>query len=107
MRTRVPMRERNHVIAESDVALSTPPRVGVRYSMDFAEDAHAKLGKEAIIYAVEQLSQTIVFENQHQIRKVVESFLRDREWAEPIIRDAIRDSVRELIREMMLGETEP
>lgn len=104
MRYRVPMPRKPAVIMADDVALSSMPdgpRNAVRYSMDFAEDAHAKLGKEAIVFAVERLSQTIIYENEAQIRRTVESFLFDREWAEPIIRRAIRESVARFIQDMM------
>ena len=99
MRYRVPMPRKLSVITQDDVHIpsATPSDIGVRYSMDFAEDAHARLGQEAILYAVERLSQEIVHDNMHQIRRTVESYLRDREWAEPIIREAIREAVHDHI----------
>ena len=99
------MPHRPAVISADDVAMPTPEHmpggVGVRYSMDFAEDAHAKLGQEAIVIAIERLSGTIVYENEPAIRRAVEHFLHDRGWAEPIIREAIRETVREFILDMM------
>ena len=100
-RPRVPMPSRASFLTDEDVAVSASNlKVGVRYTMDFDEHAHSKLGKEAVVFAVERLAQEIAYDNTWAIRRTVESYLHDREWAEPIIRKALREAVREHVGKM-------
>lgn len=102
-RMRVPM-ERNGLPTmgdEHDVAVAVPPLVGQRFTMDVSEERLARMGREGIAHAVETLSRTVVYENEPAIRRAIESYLTDRKWAEPIIRQAIRDAVREFVFGMM------
>lgn len=97
-------------IGEDEIAFSLdnlPGRFGRRFTMDIEEEVFRRMGQEGVAYAMESLSKQVVYENQHAIRSAVESFLHDREWAEPVIRQAIRDNVREIIRDMFDDLTDP
>lgn len=65
-----------------------------------AEDALRKMGPMAVSHFVEQLAQKVVHEHQDEIREALLSYLRDRAWAEPIVRQAILAAVREHVAGM-------
>jgi hypothetical protein len=76
------------------------PSVGVRFSMDVAEDALARMGREAIPHIALDIAKRVVYDNQDLIRSVITDYLRNREWCEPIIEDEIRKTVRAHVRGM-------
>lgn len=72
-----------------------------RFSLDMAEEALHKLAPQVIPHVVERLAGQIAHEQRRAVEDTVHAFLRDRAWAEPIIREAIKDAVREVIRDML------
>ena len=97
---RVPMPSRASFIGPDDIAASIAtdaPRAGRRFSLVVAEEALAKMGGAAVEHVALRLAQETVDRHQDEIRRVVRSYLNDREWAEPIIRAAISASVREWV----------
>ncbi len=97
---RVPMRDRRPCFISDDEVMAHVPRVGHRISMDIAEDVYPKMGREAVAYAIERLSNEVVYREEAAIRRAVESFLHDRAWAEPIIHQAIQETVRSIVHDM-------
>ena len=71
--------------------------------MDIAEDVLARMGAVGLEYAVEDFSRRIAWKHQGNIEATVASFLQDRSWAEPIIRDAIRDAVAQTVSDMLMN----
>lgn len=94
-------------IADADLALTaegSSVRMGRRISMDIADEVWVKAGRAAIAHAVERLANDVVHRHGPEIHAAVHSFILDRSWAEPIIREAIRESVHAVILDM-LGNT--
>ena len=98
---RVPMRDKRPAFMDDSDIATHVPKVGHRISIDIAEDVSPRMGKQAIAYAIERLSNEVVYRERPAIRSAVESFLHDRAWAEPIIRQAIQEAVRGIIRDML------
>lgn len=84
-----------------DIAVSESPRVGRRFHMDVSEEALARIGGHALEVAVVRLGEAVAYRHQPEIERAVASYIHDRKWAEPIIREAIRNAVREVIRDML------
>lgn len=92
------------IITEDDIAASVTAldtRYARRFSMDVAEEVLAKMGADVIPHVAQCLGEQVVREHQQQITAVVDSYLMERKWAEPIIRKAIEDSVRRFIFDML------
>lgn len=69
--------------------------------MTIAEEALQKLVPQVIPFVVARLAGQIAHEQRGAVEDAVHEYLRDRAWAEPIIREAIQASVREVIRDML------
>lgn len=74
------------------------PEYARRFSLIVAEDALDRLAPAVIPHVVERLAGQIAAEQRGSVEATVHEFLRDRAWAEPIIRQAIKDAVREHIQ---------
>jgi hypothetical protein len=94
---------RGAFIADDEIAVHAPdlPRTGHRISLDLAEEVYPRLGREAIACAVERLAVEVVYRHQAEIRRAVEGYVLNREWAEPIIREEISRAVRSIITDML------
>lgn len=102
-RMRVPMApKREAFLAADDVSASavcTP--TAVRFSLDVAEEMLAKIGPLAVEHFAERLATTIVYENQALVREAMLSYLRDRAWAEPLVKQYLREAIRDHVAAMM------
>lgn len=101
IRTTLPPR---HGISASDVAAEAfrdTTRYARRFSLDIAEDALAQMGPMAVEHIAKQLAENVVHRHQGDIENAVHSYLTDRAWAEPIIRDAIYRAVREFVGDLL------
>lgn len=100
---RVAMKPKHRMVSddvEARVAFDGP-RYARTFELKVAEDALEKMGPMAIEVVVGELAKNIVYRRQDQITRVVDSYLNDRAWAEPIIRAEIARAVREVVREML------
>lgn len=100
---RVPMRPKFATwLSPDDVAASIvpdPPRCGKRFSLDVAEEALAQMSGAMVEHVAKRLAEAVVLRHELEIRDAILSYLRDRAWAEPIVKQAIRDAVRLWIRD--------
>ena len=97
---RVPMPARHPIFRPGDVAASsTPtPSCGRRFTLDVAEEALERMAPAAIEFVTQRLAESVVGRQRADMERVVSSYLRDRAWAEPIIREAIREEVHRVVR---------
>lgn len=102
-RVRVPVKASPVVVAEGDVAAAVGPaaRDARRFSISVAEEALQRMAPVAIEYITRELASQIRHEQYGAVADAVGSFLHDRAWAEPIIREAIRDAVRGYVRDIL------
>ena len=105
MRERVPLAAGVSALGTDDVAASINGpnmRYARRFSLDVAEEALRDLGRKAIPMVAGRLAEQIAHEHHAEIQHVVHSYILDRAWAEPLIREEIRRTVRAVITEMLL-----
>lgn len=76
-------------------------RAARKFSVTVAEEALQRMAPRAIEIVTEALAQRIAHEQYGAIADTVAAFLRDRAWAEPIIRQAIQEAVREYVRDIV------
>jgi len=88
----------------ADISGSLDPFPARRFSVTVAEEALQRMVPEAVRYVAEQLAEQVVYEQHGAVQTAVHSYLTDRAWAEPIIRDAIRQAVREYVLDMLKTE---
>jgi hypothetical protein len=99
---RVPMPAGPASFVADDIAMHAAAmtgRLGRRFSMDVAEEALRDMGPMALTHVVKSLAEIVVQRHSHDIERVVHSYIDDRKWAEPIIRDAIYRAVQQFVRE--------
>ena len=104
--TRVPMPVRPSWIAADDVMASahrSPGRAGIEFTLTVAEEVLPQIAREVIPHVAERLAEQVVYRHQAEIESAVHSFILDRAWAEPIIRDEISKTVRAIIHDMLLN----
>ncbi len=101
-RVRYPIRQFASV-ADFDASVSPTPnlRYARRFSMDVAEDALRDMAPAVAEFVARKLGDRIEYEQRDSVQRVVDSYLSDRAWAEPIIRAAIQVAVLEVIRDML------
>ena len=93
-----------HRVTADDVLAAVSadgPRMARWFSLTVAEDALQRMGPAAIEYVTERLAKEIAHEHHDSVEATVQSFLRDRAWAEPIIRQAIQQAVHQVIADML------
>lgn len=91
--------------ADVEASIQPEPRTcGHRFSIVAAENVLRSLGPRAIEHVTVKLAESVVARHQHDIERVVYSFLHDREWAEPLLREAIEKAVANFVRDIF---TEP
>lgn len=103
----VPMPSRPASFVADDVAASVTTdrtRYARRFSMDVAEDALRQMGPMALNHITKELAESVVRRHSADIERVVYSYINDRAWAEPIIRDAIYRAVAQFARELFAKE---
>lgn len=102
---RVAMPRRHSFLGPDDIAasISSPSSLqyGRRFSLDIAEEAFAEMSGAMVQMIAEDLAKTVVSHNAEEIRRAIRSYLTDKAWCEPILKEAIRDSVREWINRQM------
>lgn len=76
---------------------SAVPDFARRFSMTVAEEAIRKMGPMAVSHFTEKLAYQVVRENEGLIREAMLSYMRDRSWAEPLVREFLREAVREYV----------
>jgi len=106
---RVPLKSPTFAADDVQASATMTPRYARRFSLDVAEDALAKLAPAVLPWVVERLAGQIAQRHQGDVEIAVNEYLRNREWAEPVIREAIRDAVQVVVRDMLnsspLGDT--
>ena len=101
---RVPLPSRAEWITADDMAVHATmdsTRYARRFSLDIAEDALREIGPATVRHIAQKLAESVVHRHQSEIENAVHSYLRDRAWAEPIIRKAIEDSVQRFVSDML------
>lgn len=100
---RVPMRPPASFIGPDDIAASLRPsaNVGRRFSIDVAEVAFAKMSGAMVEHIATDLAKQAVWRNENEIRAAIFSYIHDRKWAEPVMRQAFKDSVKEWVEGFM------
>lgn len=106
MSERAPMPGQPVVVA-AEVAANAGPNYARRFSLYVAEAELQRMAHDVLPYVVERLARQIAAEHRGDVVHVVHEYLRNREWAEPIIRDAIRETVREHIKGMFAAAVVP
>ena len=102
---RVPMRE-PFSFAKDVVAASVTrtPKVGVRFSLDVAEEALMSMGREAMPYIAKELATVAIHRNATVIDAAVhEKLYNDRAWLDKIIEEETRRITREFISATLQG----
>lgn len=85
----------------ASISASPNTKMGRRFSIDVAEEAFAK-GAGAMIEGIaHRLAERAVYENRAEIERVIGSYIHDREWAEPILREAIREAMQGYVRDVI------
>lgn len=90
------MSERLNTFQVTDVDASCSPpdiRGARRFSMTVINEALQRIGPQVIPHVVERLAGQIAHEQRGAVEDAVHTYLRDRTWAEPIIKDALREAV--------------
>ena len=96
---RVPMPPRGPLFEAGSVSASSVrlPSYGRRFTLDVAEEALERMAPAAIEHFTTRLAESVVGRQRGEIEAVVTSYLRDRAWAEPIMREAIRETVHAVV----------
>ena len=102
-RIRVPRRAPVVTVADGELTATVSGPMADdarRFSMTVAEAALQRMGPVAIEFVTERLAGQIAHEQRAAVEETVHTYLRDRAWAEPIIRQAIQETVRDYVRGM-------
>jgi|GEM_PF-6928020 len=102
---RVPMRSPASFVGPNEIAASLMAKpdmkMGRRFSIDVAEEAFAKMSGALIEHIASDLAKQAVWRNENEIRSAIASYIHDRQWAEPVVREAFKESVKEFIVDFM------
>jgi hypothetical protein len=86
------------VAADLEANSSGPTmRTGYRFSLDVAEDALRAAGPRAVDEAIRKLAEHIAFSKRGDIEATVASYVTDRKWVEPLIKEALREAVHAFV----------
>ena len=100
---RVPMPGPASFVGQDELLIHDEPlpQCGTRVSMDGSDEVWRRAGRAAIEHAVQRLAEETVRRHSHEITSAVHGYILNREWAEPIIEQAIKDGVERVIRDML------
>lgn len=102
-RVRIPAKRVGAFVAADDVIASSysdPSRYASRFSLTVADEALAQMGPEVVRFVAQRMADQIQHEHYDTVQRLVHEFLMDRQWAEPVIKEAISHAVRDFIRDM-------
>lgn len=107
MSERVPMaKPASFMSGDFNATVSGPDAsYGRRFSLIVAEEALRKMGPQAVAHFTEKLAQRVVHEHDREISEVLLSYLRDRAWAEPLIRQFLREAIRDYVLDVFYPNT--
>ena len=96
MDNRVPMRRRPTLIQDDLAAIMESLPHGRRYTLDIAEEALARIGREGVSYAMVDLCKNIAQQNRQELQAQVRAYIaapENRDWIKATVLGAILSEV--------------
>lgn len=97
------------LVQDDLAAMISPIPMGRRFTLDIAEEATARLGREGVRYAFEDLCKKIARQHQPDIEREIRAYLsapENREWFKEVIVSATFTVIREFMSYMKDDEEE-